>query len=214
MSITPQLTVTGSPTTGYRCSGRHLTGVTMIIGSVLRAPQLEEWFKRVGTRADAIRDEAAAYGSSIHAALAAHARGDKLMPLDLPEDWWASVLAGRKWIDDNLEEIYAVEEPVASLIYGYAGKPDLIGRRYGRKSPCIVDFKTSANIYTAHLAQLAGYRQAAKETYGLRAAERIIVRLSKDEPGVVRHDVLEKHTRDFALFGHILAIHNVITSGV
>ena len=103
----------------YSLDGRPLVGVTSVIHTVLRAPQLEEWFKKVGRQADTIRDEAAAFGSSIHAGLASYASGTKLLPLDLPPDWWTTVEAGRRWIDENLEEIYAVEEPIASARYGY-----------------------------------------------------------------------------------------------
>lgn len=204
------LEVTGTPQTGYFCRGRHLTGVTTVIGSVLRAPQLEEWMKLMGRQADVIRDEAAAYGKSIHAALAAYCRGDRLLPLDMPEAWWATVEAGRRWIDENIDEVYAVEEPVASLTYGYAGTPDLYGRRIGRKSPCVVDWKTPRNLYPSHRAQTAAYRRAVVETYGDKPGERVVLLLSKEEPGRVHAHVLREHTTDFALFGHLLAAHRIL----
>ena len=201
----------------YRLDGRPLVSVTRVIGSTLRAPDLEEWLKRTGMQADAIRDEAAAFGRSVHIALAAHARGDRLLDLDLPEQWRATVEAGRRWIDKHIEEVYAVEEPVASARYGYAGTPDLYGRRRGRdggrKGPVIVDWKTTGALYPSHRAQLAAYRQAAVETYGDRPAERIVVRLSKDVPGTVFAHVLDKPETDFALFSYLLGIYRILQEG-
>lgn len=198
----------------YTLDGRPLVGVTSVIGAVLRSPQLEEWFKRVGMDADSIRDEAAAFGSSVHAGLAAHARGDRLLPLDLPGHWWAMLEAGRRWIDENLEEVYAVEEAVASARYGYAGRPDVYGRRVGRMVPCVVDFKTTGGLYWSHAFQLAAYRKAVAETYGNPLPERIVVRLSKDEPGRVFPHVLTHNDRDFAGFGYCLGLYNLMKEGL
>ena len=198
----------------YSLDGRPLVGVTRVIHEVLRAPQLEEWFKRTGLEADRIRDEAAAFGKSIHAALAAHVRGDELLPLDLPESWWATVEAGKRWLDENLDEVYAVEEPVASERYGYAGKPDLYGRRRGRKTPCVVDFKTTRQLYWSHRFQLAAYRKAAAETYGDRPAERIVLVFSKDEPGSLKPHILTNHDADFAGWGYCLGLYGVMQQGV
>jgi len=167
----------------------------------------------MGLQADAIRDEAAAFGKSIHAGLAAHVEGHKLL-LPMPETWEATVAAGRRWIDANLEEVYAVEQPIASLKYGYAGCPDLYGRRIGRKTPCLVDYKTTGDVYWSHLAQLAAYRKAAVETYGDRPAERIVLLFSKDEPGKVTPHVLKHQDRDFALFGYLLGAYNLMKGGI
>ena len=198
----------------YTLDGRPLVGVTSVIHEVLRAPQLEEWFKRVGLAADQIRDEAAAFGTSVHAGVAAYARGDKLLPLDLPPEWWATVEAGRRWLDENLDEIYAVEETIASARYGYAGKPDVYGRRKGRKVPCLIDLKTTRQLYWSHRAQLAAYRKAATETYGDKPAERIVLIFSKDEPGKVTPYVLNHHDADFSLFGYLLGAHRIMKTGV
>jgi hypothetical protein len=170
--------------------------------------------KRVGLEADRIRDEAAAFGKSIHAALAAHVRGDALLPLDLPESWWATVAAGRRWLNENLDEVYAVEEPVASARYGYAGKPDLYGRRRGRKTPCVVDYKTTRQLYWSHRFQLAAYRKAAAETYGDRPAERIVLVFSKDKPGGLKPHILTNHDADFAGWGYCLGLYGVMQQGV
>lgn len=188
--------------------------MTHIIHTVLRSPALEEWFKRVGTDADGIRDEAAAFGKSVHAGLAAHLQGSALVPLDMPDGWQETIEAGRRWLDANIEEVLAVEQPIASAKYGYAGRPDLYGRRFGRKAPCFVDFKTTADLYWSHLLQLAAYRKAGVETYGDKPAERIVLVFSKDEPGKITAHTLTHHDRDFAAFTYCLGLYNIIQGGI
>jgi hypothetical protein len=201
-----------TPGHGYAANGRRLVGVTTAIHHVLRAPELEEWFKRMGMQANAIRDEAAAFGKSVHAGLAAHLRGDVLLDMGLSEAWKATIQAGRDWLDANLSEVYAVEEPIASLKYGYAGTPDVYGLR--RCRPVIVDFKTTADLYWSHAYQLAAYRKAAVETYGDKPAERIVLLFSKDEPGKVTAHTLAHHDRDFAGFGYCLGLYNLMSGGI
>jgi hypothetical protein len=202
-----------TPGHAYAVNGRPLVAVTTVIHTVLRAPELENWFKRVGMQADAIRDEAAAFGKSVHAGLTAHAKGQRLI-LEMPEAWEQTVQAGRDWIDANLEEVYAVEQPIASVRYGYAGKPDIYGRRIGHKLPCIVDYKTTGAVYWSHPMQLAAYRKAATETYGDKPAERIVLLFSKDEPGKVTPHVFTHHGRDFAAFSYALGLFNIIKGGI
>lgn len=199
---------------GYTWNGRRLVAVTTVIGTVLRAPELEEWFKRMGGQADRIRDEAAAFGKSVHAGLKAHMSGAKLLPLDMPEAWVATIEAGKRWLGEHLEEVYAVEEPVASLKYGYAGTPDLYGRRVGRTVPCLIDWKTTKDLYWSHRFQLAAYRRAAAETYEDKPAERIVLILSKDSPGLVVPHVLSNHDADFAGWGYCLGLYGVLQQGV
>jgi hypothetical protein len=201
------------PLHGYALEGRPLLGVTKVIHTVLRAPELESWFKRMGMQADAVRDEAAAFGKSVHAAMTAYLRGQSLVPLDMPEKWRLIVEAGRRWIDDNVEEVYAVEEPIASAIYGYAGEPDTYCRLVGRASPTVVDFKATGDLYWSHRAQTAAYRQAAKETYGDSRIERLVLRFDKDDPGRVHPHPLRQHSDDFALFGYLLGAYRIMGKG-
>lgn len=199
----------------YSVNGRPLVAVTTVIHEVLRAPALENWYKRMTVaEADAIRDEAAAFSKTVHAALTAHASQTKLIPMDLPENWELTVEAGRQWIDANLEEVYAVEQPIVSLKYGYAGQPDIYGRRIGHKEPCIIDAKVTGGVYWSHLFQTAAYRRAAVETYGDRGAERIVLWFDKEQPGRFKPYSLKHHDRDFSGFGYCLGLYNILKEGV
>lgn len=198
----------------YVADGRQLVGVTTVIGTVLRAPQLEEWMKRVGPQADVIRDEAAAFGKSVDAALTAAMAGARVIPLEMPANWAVTVQAALRWLEANVEEIYAVQQPIASLKYGFAGTPDLYCRRRGHRLPCIIDYKATGGVYWSHLFQTAAYRKAAAETYGDRPAERIILHLEKDTPGKVTPHVLKHHDRDFAGFGYCLGLYQTMKGGM
>jgi hypothetical protein len=207
----------------YTLDGKPLAGVTTVIHAVHRAPELEEWFKRTpAAEADRIRDEAAAFGNSVHAALAAYLTGAALIPLPREERWQRTVEAGIAWLEANVEEVLAVEEPVASAIYGYAGKPDLYAvlrrarrqRSTGRLVPTVIDFKTTGAIYWPHLFQLAAYRQAAKETYDAPPPDRLALRLDKDEPGRVEPRPLPHHDRDWAGFGYCLGMFRILEGGM
>jgi hypothetical protein len=210
------------PGHAYTLGGRPLVGVTSVIHTVLRAPQLEEWFKTVGLQADAIRDEAAAFGKSIHAAMQAHLTGATLIPLDMPESWQKTIDAGIAWLDRNVEEVLAVEQPIASAKYGYAGRPDLYAvlrkarlyRTTARRVPTIIDWKTTGGVYWSHPMQLSAYRQACKETYGDPPADRLLLLFSKDEPGKVTPYPFNHHDRDFALFGYMLGAYNLMKGGI
>ena len=215
VSTRPQLLKPeGGPGRPYSLDGRPLVGVTSVIHEVLRAPQLEEWFKRTGMAANEIRDEAGRFGTSIHAAMAAHVGSRKLMRLELPASWWLTVEAGQRWIEQNVAEVYAAEESIASSKYGYAGTPDLYCRRVNHTRPCLVDYKTTGALYWGHRAQLAAYRQAVKETYGDRGVERVVLRFSKDEPGRIYEHPLDNPDKDFALFGYLLGAYHIIKGGV
>jgi hypothetical protein len=193
----------------YSVNGRRLVAVTTVIHTVLRSPALEEWFKRMGRDADRVRDEAAAFGKSIHAGLQAHVTGRKLLPLDMPEDWHKTIEAGRRWIDAHVEEVYACEQPIASLKYGYAGTPDLYCRLVGQKLPTFIDWKTTAAIYYSHKYQLAAYRKAGVETYGDRPANRMVLLFSKDVPGKVTPHPFRSQEADFAGFSYCLGLYNL-----
>lgn len=211
-----------TPNHGYALNGRQLAGVTTVIHTVLRAPELENWFKRVGMQADAIRDEAAAFGKSIHAGLQAHLEGRTLVPLGMPEAWQKTIDAGIAWLDAHVEEVLAVEQPIASAKYGYAGKPDLyaltrkaaVQRRTGRLVPTIIDWKTTGAVYWSHPMQLAAYRQAGKETYDAPPADRLLLLFSKDEPGKVTVHKFTHHDRDFAAFGYALGLYQILKGGI
>jgi hypothetical protein len=132
----------------------------------------------------------------------------------MPASWQQTVDAGKCWLDENVDEVYAVEEPIASAVYGYAGQPDVYCRLKGCKRACLMDYKTTGDLYWSHRFQLAAYRQAARETYGDRPADRFILHFSKDHPGKVTPYPLRHHDLDFAGWGYCLGLYNILQTGV
>ena len=171
--------------------------------------------KRMGMQADVVRDEAAAFGKSVDAAMTAYVNGRDLVPVDMPEAWLMTVEAGKRWVDENVGEVLAAQEPIASKLYGYAGTPDLYCRHKRRcKAGLIVDWKATSGVYWGHLFQTAAYRQAAVESYNDKAPERMVLQFDKDRPGQVREHWFNKHARDFAGFTYCLGLHRTIQGGM
>lgn len=130
----------------------------------------DEFAKLVEIDAEAHSEAAKKLGNEIHDVIS--------YGLKHPDDSWIPPFgeAGRlalpcqAWIDENLEEIYAVEQIVGSVEHGYAGTMDLDAdiKGIGR---CILDFKsqpvkrngTGAKpaFYFSYGKQLAAYAYAS-----------------------------------------------------
>ena len=210
----------------YTLGGRPLAAVTTIIHVGCPRPELEEYFARTPA-ATIVRDreEAREFGISVHAALSAHLAGANLIPLPREERWHATVKAGIAWLYENVEDVLAIEEPIAEPRRGYAGKPDIYailrgarrmrgGPYAGRLVPTIIDFKTTREVYWSHLCQLAAYREAAYETYDDPKADRLVLRFDKEEPGKIQAFPCRHHDRDFQKFEHARGNYQIQLGGM
>lgn len=72
-----------------------------------------------------------------------------------------------------------VEQPVWSLIHGYAGTTDLIALRNADQAVGVVDLKSSKSIYAPMHMQVAGYCEAVEERTGLKVEWAQLWRLPK-----------------------------------
>lgn len=84
--------------------------------------------------------------------------------------------AFKKFMQATKIRVYRFEQMVYSKRYGYAGTFDLYGLMQGKR--WVIDFKTGKAFDWVAL-QLAGYKQAAKES-GLKPNKRASVELRKD----------------------------------
>jgi hypothetical protein len=75
--------------------------------------------------------------------------------------------------------------PVASLRYKYGGRLDAIAEINGKL--VLLDWKTSNAIRDDYALQVAAYRLALFETYGIRADKAMVVRFDKVDPKVLDH---------------------------
>ena len=166
---------------GFTLDGKPVPGATTV-AHTLDAPALDDWRARTGWEAaQAIRVTTAAFGTSVHVALAIRERGEQLLPFEMSPSWKACVDKAMAWVDANVAEVLYVEEPVASVRYGFAGVPDLIARLNGHTRPTIVDWKTGDEIYDQAALQLALYRIAVREWLGL-TCDTIAIPLDRDHP--------------------------------
>lgn len=187
----------------YRLDGRPVPGVTTITG-VLDAPALDDWRARIGElEAERRRDAAADFGTRLHAAAAAIARGQRLLELDVPGRWQAAVDLVAKWYADNVETVLAVEQGVASARWQYAGTIDAVVILRGRKRPDIIDYKSGAGVYLSSVLQLAGYQIAEREWNGY-ACGRLVLHLpaplDEEEPPRLKVHRLTRDSSDQAAF--------------
>ena len=60
----------------------------------------------------------------------------------------------------------------------------------------------------------AAYRQAAVESYFDKAAERMVLRFDKEQPGRVTEHWFHKNSRDFAAFTYCLGLHRIMKEGM
>lgn len=118
-----------------------------------------------GLRYYQTRDKAAQRGTDVHAVMEKLAEGVVPKVGDYPQAQWGYVQAlCNWWIKANPEVIHS-ELMVASLMYGYAGRMDLLAKVNGKLG--VIDLKTSRGVRESHHYQTAGYRLAVEESgYG------------------------------------------------
>jgi len=187
----------------YERDGIRYPSVTTVLG-IIRRPHLEEWRGRLGNaEADRVAQEAADLGSAVHQTIARINRGERVRPR--PEIR-PIVDAYRRWRDQAVAEVLAVEETVYHTLYRYAGTLDLLVRIWGRSLPAVVDIKTSSGIYPEMGLQLAAYRAALEAEQGIRTGGGLIVRLPKDGSDRVEVRAFADYPRDLDAFRWALGL--------
>lgn len=168
----------------YKLDGRRVTGVTTLIGGGLPKPKLVDWAARevaeyvadnpddvdalrargrdelVGflkERHKAVRDRAAARGTSIHSLAEQLVSGAEV---DVPEELAGHVESCARFLDDWRVRPRIVERAVASRQWWYSGTFDLIGEVPDGRD-VIVDYKSArSGIWGETALQLAAYANA------------------------------------------------------
>lgn len=113
-----------------------------------------------------IKDDAADRGYAVHAAAEYIGTHDEFPAIeDFPSEYHGYIRALAKFWVDHSPEINRQEVISASRTHAYAGRWDLDAnlKAYGR---CLLDFKTSKDIYDGHFEQLRLYRTAEAEMTG------------------------------------------------
>jgi hypothetical protein len=126
---------------------------------------------------------AAARGSRVHAACAAHARGLWADCFLRQEDkgFFKSFLG---WANRAVSEFKAVETELVNDKLGYMGHPDAIVRMWGDRHLTVIDYKTPMSATKTWLPQIAAYAHLAREG-GYDIQRGLAVRLRKKGTGPI-----------------------------
>ncbi len=142
----------------------------------------QEWIDRViaagMAKPDKIKDDAADLGTLVHKYIDQIIQGK--IPTDLTPEMEPAVTAFIDWWQKSKIEIVMGDTKVASLVHGYGGSLDALGRQDGKY--VILDWKTSNGIYDEMALQVSAYAKAFEETYGIACSRGFIVRFGKKLP--------------------------------
>lgn len=180
--------------------------LTSLINEVLpKGPGFYRWVAMKGAEAERIREERAVFGSAIHEQSffpLKHGKGydfDWLSQKDgrgisnfqklFPKEYWdicggwkygftKSLMAFFQFVQEKVTEVIAVEIPLCSNKYGYAGTLDFVGKVMfnGKERLCIMDMKsnfftlmsgdTKKTFFDTHELQLELQKQLWLENFG------------------------------------------------
>lgn len=206
----------------YTVDGVAYAGVTSVIGSVIRKPELERWMMRVGlAEAERVRNEAADFGTLVHAI--AFLQAEEVPSIAMGDEHTADtapqVDAFMAWLEETIAEVYATELMVAHEGYRYAGTLDMLCRFKGDKVPTVVDLKTGKGVYAEMRYQSAAYREAVLPLlpdYGFTAkrcrCRRGVLHIPRQ--GKLRFYEHPRHQEDFQGFLSCLYLYHDLRQGV
>ena len=121
-------------------SGKKYPSVTTVTG-LLKKDIINEWRKRVGDEeANKISSKAAKRGTRIHTLCEKYLLNEEVSAEMFDNEMWNSM---RPLLDD-IDDIYALEQPLYSDHLQVAGTVDCIARYKGKLS--VIDFKSSKRI--------------------------------------------------------------------
>jgi len=189
--------------------GKRLPSVTTILKDLgFSTDALMRWQAKIfrsGKDPDDIKNEAAGIGTTVHSMIEHWIFGqDEFIP---DENVTREIILEAKkgfseyikWSEKNKVEYLESEVRLISEKYRYGGTADGIVRIDGKVY--LLDFKTSKHVYMAHIAQLAAYDQAIKETEatkGYKIDGWILIEIKKGEleegKERIRPHFLEKET--------------------
>jgi len=200
----------------YLKDGTLCPGVTTVLG-VLNKPALVPWANKIGLAGIEVKnyvDVMALIGTTGHAMICAHNKGEKFDPDGLPADLIDKAencfLSYLNWEKGHKVEPILCEAPLVSEHYGFGGTVDMYALVDG--IPTIVDYKTGKAIYPEHIYQVAAYKTLIVENLlagdALPQAVRIL-QIGRDETEGFSEKVVADTTREWQIFEHCLAIYRL-----
>jgi hypothetical protein len=157
------------------------------------------------------KQEAADIGTQAHKALEAYFKQGQVYELPVERDEQAERVghcfaAAQLWLGTHNVEKVAVERKIYSRKYKYSGTLDKLA--YVDGILCLIDWKSSNDIYPEHKLQTAAYVAAYEEETGEQVRERWLIKLGKDTGEFEPHRLSRaKQNKDFTAFKHALGLY-------
>jgi genome maintenance exonuclease 1 len=176
-------------------TGKKYPSVTTVTG-LLKKDIITSWRKRVGDEeANKISSKAAKRGTRIHTLCEKYLLNEEVSVGMFDNEMWNSL---RPLLDD-IDDIYALEQPLYSDHLQVAGTVDCIARYKGKLS--VIDFKSSKRIKHRddihdYFIQCSAYAVAFEELTGIPVPRLVILMAVDDEKPLVfnekRNDWIEE----------------------
>lgn len=203
----------------YHINGKEYVRVTATL-NVISKQRLLNWVKKVGRdKANKILASRQTVGIVIHKLIENILNGESVPLYEYESEIQKSINKFYMFKDAAKLKPVALEQPIWSNIFGYAGTIDYVGyyksplKFFKRKKPkfldlsyVIIDWKTSKGIYEQYGLQVAAYAQAFTELTGKKVDGAVIV-LFRD--GVLRFKEYTKEELDdlFEIYKAVLTIY-------
>ena len=177
-------------------SGKKYPSVTTVTG-LLKKDIINEWRKRVGDEeANKISSKAAKRGTRIHTLCEKYLLNEEVSAEMFDNEMWNSM---RPLLDD-IDDIYALEQPLYSDHLQVAGTVDCIARYKGKLS--VIDFKSSKRIKHRddihdYFIQCSAYAVAFEELTGIPVPRLIILMAVDDEKPLVFNEKRKDWIEEF-----------------
>lgn len=143
------------------------------------------WKQNTAEDSDRILKETAEFGSYVHSQIEVLLNGIDIPNFnELEPKAKKHLMSFYNWFHEFNPDINSIksEHVVGSKKYKYGGTIDLFCTKNNEN--WIVDFKTSSGIYFSHEAQVAAYKNAYEEMYGIKVDHMAILRTgSKHKSG-------------------------------
>ena len=165
--------------------------ITTIWGKVIRNEGLEFWRGGVGNdEADRVSKEGRELGSEVHKMVEDYLAGsfDGEYPFSMNPVAVALFFQAKAWLDENLSDDIAIEQPLVGNDYG--GTPDIVGILKDG-STAIIDIKTSKQMSWEMGVQLAALENIYKPV------DKLIILRVKKKPAELANSKIKAQVKDY-----------------
>ncbi len=192
--------------------GTKVPSVTQIIGQNLGwgTNALLGWTRakmKQGIDPIRLRDFAGEVGTIAHGLVEQELTGEIFNIYEYPAEALTiakvALSAFQSFASTNELETEECEIPAVHEDLCYGGTIDWVGRMNGDR--CLVDFKTSSNVYPSHIIQLAAYRELYAHLYGERLGIAYILHMNKQTGNYQLHAITD-FDKYWETFTHLLRL--------